>query len=124
MSSMKSTTKTTPARRLKVTLALMLATLGLALGGCGTTGPQLDPEGLIPKALTTCEDAPAVPARPADGSARSDTAVAGYIVDLRGAYKDCKGTVAAIAQRRDDLDKQAAKARGGVHFHIPFTKVK
>jgi hypothetical protein len=81
--------------------------------GAPTSGP-INPEALIPIALTTCADAPAVPPRPvgADGKAeaRDDQAKATYIAGLHGAYADCKSTVAAIAVRRHALDVQAGTA--------------
>lgn len=89
----------------------MALSLTLMLSACATTGPSLDPEGLIPAELTHCLDAPTVPERPAANAPRGDGPTAVYIADLRGAYKSCKSTVAAVAVRRAALDAQAFKAK-------------
>lgn len=94
------------------------ACAALTLTACvNTTAPSptsLDPEALIPSALTSCADAPPVPPRPvASGGKvqpRDDAATATYIGGLHGAYVDCKSTVAAIADRRHRLDVQAGTA--------------
>ena len=101
--------------------ALALCSLALAaiLTACSTAPATLDPEALIPKALTTCTDAPAVPPRPGPGLPRTDGDKADYVTGLQGAYADCKATVAAVQDRRARLDAQAAAAKPGLHIHLP-----
>lgn len=87
---------------------------------CSTVAPSTDAEALIPTALTTCADAPAVPPRPGPDLPRTDDVKAAYDADLFTAFSDCKGVVHAVAVRRTELDKQYAKP--GFHFSWPFGK--
>ena len=95
--------------------ALLAPLMAVLMTACSTTKPALDPESLIPTALTTCSDAPPVPDRPGPGLARTDEVKAGYTADLWAAWKDCKGTVNAVKLRREKLDQQV----NGNSFHLP-----
>lgn len=112
------------------TLAAMFAalTLSACAGGAATSIAPMNPEALIPAALTTCQDAPPVPARPVSPTGkllpRDDNATATYIGGLHDAYADCKSTVAAVAERRQALDAQAGAkpaAKPGFSFGSMFS---
>lgn len=89
-------------------------TLSACANGAATSVAPINPEALIPSTLTSCQDAPAVPARPTTSTGklmpRDDAATATYIGGLHDAYNDCKSTVAAVALRRHALDVQAGVA--------------
>lgn len=82
--------------------------MAASLTACSTQSASINPEALIPAALTQCQDAPDVPARPAANEPRTDDQKADYLVGLRGAFLDCKGVVHSVAVRRHELDLQAA----------------
>lgn len=67
--------------------ATFLLTSALLLTGCATTSraPTVAPQ------LLECRDAPGVPR-----DTNNSKAVAGYIVDLHGAYSECKSRLGAV----------------------------
>lgn len=88
----------------------------------------LPPDDLYPVEITSCQDEPSVPARPAPDQPRPPEAVAGYITDLRGAWADCHDDVKATALRKDlyqerfkDLSKPKVFRKNGLLSWVPFT---
>lgn len=76
---------------MRLLLAPFLLTFALLLTGCATTeGPRTP---LVDQHLLHCKDAPLVPTD--TGNSKK---VANYIVDLHGAYSDCKAKLGAVAK--------------------------
>lgn len=90
----------------KLSLAFAMTCAIIALSGCTTTVGLIPPENLYPKVLTTCADDPKVPARPAPGQPRTDSAKADYLKNLHSAFNDCHDTVGGWADRRALYVKQ------------------
>lgn len=70
---------------------MCLLTSVLLLSGCATVSGTRTP--LVADELLHCKDAPAVPA-----NTSKSKAVANYIVDLHGAYSDCKSKLGSVAK--------------------------
>jgi hypothetical protein len=79
----------------------------LLLSACASQSTGLlPPDSLYPKAITSCQDEPPVPPRPAPGQPRSDADKATYTNNLHGAWADCHDTVDATAKRKADYQAQ------------------
>jgi hypothetical protein len=73
---------------MRALVATFLLTSVLLLSGCATFGARTP---LVSDALLNCANAPEVPAD--TGNSKK---VAGYIVDLHGAYSDCKSKLSQV----------------------------
>ena len=77
-------------RALTVVLCLILSG---ALSACAT-----DRVSYIPPTLLECKDAPKRPSGEELQGARGANIAASYVVNLRGAYTDCKGNLGAVKE--------------------------
>ena len=77
---------------MRALLATFLLTSALLLSGCATVGSPSRTQ-IVADELLKCKNAPPVPA-----DTSKSKAVAGYIVDLHGAYADCKSKLGSVAK--------------------------